>query len=409
MNILPICDEQQYIFDVNEAIKSIPMKITYSMEFSKSFSAEELSVAVEHCIMTADVFAARCVIEDSCQYIEFMPYQKKDIPVYDFSKEEEYQIFCEQARTTKINNREKLYYIFIYSIAGSYYHIYFSFNHLIFDGISVLLLSEKLQKVLNDNKEEVRWHPFSSYLDRIKNYRESQKYLDDTIFWENRFLEISKCNYLFDEVITTSESTIKELSYQIGQKRKEELIEFCSKNYIHLYCLIATVLARILNDKTRCKRFYFEIPIGNRFGTNDKNSLGVYEIGLPFIFDFDRYQNLYDLLESVQKQAFDYYRHNNFDWNTKLLSEQYVKKYGNYIPQLSFSYFCTNKEPSVSLAALNYHHCETDLLPMTLYVSDYLDWRKLTFHYMYWDNYFSEREVVEIHQLLENQIENMIV
>jgi hypothetical protein len=408
MNILPICDEQQYIFDVNEAIKSIPMKITYSMEFSKSFSVEELSIAVDQCIRTADVFAARCVVKDSCQYIEFMPYQKPDIPVFDFSTNEEYQMFCNQVRTTKINNREKLYYIFIYSIAGSYYHIYFSFNHLIFDGISVLLLSEKIQKVLNDNKEEIIWRPFSAYLNSIKNYRESQIYFDDTIFWEDRFLEISKCNYLFNEVITTCESTIKEVSFQTRKEQKEELIEFCFKNNINLYCLIATVLAQILSDITCCKRFYFEIPIGNRLGTNDKNSLGVYEIGLPFIFDFDRYQNFCDLLVSVQKQAFDYYRHNNFDWNTKLLSEQYVRKYGNYIPQLSFSYFCTNKEPSISVATLKYHRCETDLLPMTLYISDYLDWRTITFHYMYWDNYFTELEVIEIHQKMENLITNII-
>ena len=408
IHLLPICDEQQYIFDVNEAIKSIPMKITYSMEFSKSFSAEELYAAVEQCIKSADVFAARCVVKDSFQYLEFMPYQKRDIPVYDFSTKEEYQIFCNQSNITKINNREQLYYIFIYSIAGSNYHFYFSFNHLIFDGISVLLLSEKIQKFLNNNKEEIIWYPFSSYLNNIKKYRESQRYQEDTIFWENRFLEISKCNDLFGEVITTDESTIQELSFQIGSKRKEELIAFCFKNNIKLYCLIATALAQILSQKTGCRRFCFEIPIGNRLGSNDKNSLGVYEIGLPFIFDFDRYQNFSDLLESVQKQSFDYYRHNKFDWCTKISSDLNVKKYGRYIPQMSFSYFCTNKEPSFSFAALKYHHGETDLLPITIYISDFLDWRTISFHYMYWDNYFTGQEMIEIHQKLENQIVNFL-
>jgi hypothetical protein len=393
---------------VNEAIKSIPMKITYFMEFTKSFSVEELSFAVDQCIKTADVFAARCVVKDNRQYMEFLPYQKKDIPIFDFSTEEEYQIFCNQVRTTKINNREKLYYIFIFSIAGSYYHIDFSLNHLIFDGISGLLLSEKISKVLNDNKEEIIWHPFSAYLNSIKNYRESQKYLNDTIFWEDRFLEISKSNYLFGDIITTDESTIKELTFQTSQKLKEELFEFGSNNNIKIHILIVTVLAKILSDKTGCKRFYFEIPIGNRLGTNEKNSLGVYEIGPPFIFDFDRYHNLSDLLESVQKQSIDYYRHNNFDWNTKIFSEPYERKYGRYIPQLSFSYFCTNKEPSVSFATSKHHHCETDFLPMTLHVSDYLDLRTITFNYMYWDDYFTEQEVVEIHQKMESQIVKMI-
>lgn len=55
MNILPICDEQQYIFNVNEELKDIPFQVSYSMEFSKSFTVEELSFAVDKCISSADV------------------------------------------------------------------------------------------------------------------------------------------------------------------------------------------------------------------------------------------------------------------------------------------------------------------------------------------------------------------
>ena len=78
--------------------------------------------------------------------MEFLPYKRQDIPVFDFSNEEEYQIFCKQVRETKINNRDKLYYIFAFSIAGSYYNIHFSFNHMIFDAISGLLLGEEDSK-----------------------------------------------------------------------------------------------------------------------------------------------------------------------------------------------------------------------------------------------------------------------
>ena len=185
-------------------------------------------------------------------------------------------------------------------------------------------------------------------------------------------------------------------------------MELCYKNNMKVYCLLVAVLAQILSEKTHCKRFCFEVPIANRSGANDKNSLGLYEVTFPFILDFDRYQNLFDLLESIQKQSINYYRHNSFDWNTKIVSEQNEKKYGRYIPQISFSYFCTNKELSLSFVTLNYHRCETDLLPMTVYISDYLDWRTITFNYMYWDNYFTEQEVAEIHQKLEKRIENMI-
>ena len=158
MSVLPICDEQQYFFYVNEQFNSMPMKISYSMRFLINFSVEELCSAVDKCIKTADVFATRCVVKDDKPYMEFLPYQKKDIPVFDFSSEEEYQTFCTQSVVTKINNRDKLYYIFIFSISGSYYHLHFVFNHLVFDGISGIVLSEKIQEILLNPEEEIKWN-----------------------------------------------------------------------------------------------------------------------------------------------------------------------------------------------------------------------------------------------------------
>lgn len=408
MNILPICDEQQYIFEVNEAIKSIPMKITYSMEFTRSYSVEELSAAVDQCIRTADVFAASCIVKDGRQYMEFMPYQKPDLPVYDFSSKEEFQLFFSQVNTNKINNRDKLYNIFLYSVAGSYYHICFRFNHLILDGISVLLLSERIQKALSEPKEEIIWHPYSAYLSGLCSYRESPKYLEDAMFWENRFLELSKCHALFGEAIATKESTIRESSFRTTEKHKEELMKFCSENNIKVYCLIASVFAQYMSEKTGSRRFCIEIPIANRLGTNDKNSLGLYEVSLPYIFDFNQFHNLRDLLESVQRQSFEYYKHSKYDWNRQTISEEFENKYGRYVPQVTLSYFCMNKRPSYSLATLNYHHCETDLLPMTIYIADFSDWRTMTYYYMYWENYFTEQEVRELHRKIENQLEVII-
>jgi len=406
--ILPICDEQQYIFNVNEAVTSIPIKISYSMEFLISLSPEELSFAVDKCIKTADVFGARCVVKDSRQFMEFLPYQKHDIPVFNFSTEEEYQIFCNQVRATKINNRDKLYYLFIFSIAGSYFHIHFSFNHLIFDAISGLLLSEKIQKILLGKNEDVKWHPFSAYLENIDSYNKSEKYLKDKEFWEDRFLEISKSEYLFNDVIDIDESPIKKLTFQTSKKFKEELFEYCSNINISPHILIVVFLAQSIKDKTGCKRFYFEIPIGNRVGMNEKNSIGPYEIGPPFIFDFTKYHDISDLFQSVQKQSIDYYKHRNFDWNTKIFSEPYERKYGRYIPQFCFSYFCYNQKPLVSLARLHHHHGKSDFLPMTLHVTDYLDWQTMTFSYMYWENYFTDEEVEKIHKDIETGIATII-
>lgn len=408
MIILPLCDEQQYIFNVNEAIASIPMKISYSMKFSKRFSLEELSFAIHKCIDTADVFGARCVVKENRTYMEFYPYEHQDIPVFVFSTEEEYELFYKRDKKAKINNRDKLYNLFIYSIADSYFHIHFTFNHLIFDANSVLLLCDQIQKVLLHKEVEVKWYPFSAHLDKIKIYNKSEKYLIDKEFWENRFLEFSKSEYLFKDVIDQDEAPIKESTFQTSKQFKKELVEYCGIHNISLQFLIVTVLTHIINNKTGCNRFYFDITVGNRLGKNEKNSLGVYELGYSYVFDFARYHHMVDLYKSVHEQSVGYYKHKNFDWITKTFSKSYEEKYGRFIPQICFSYFCTNKKPSFSIATLDYHKNETDMLPMTLLISDYTDWESMTFHYIYWESYFTEEEVEEIHKDIESTLADLM-
>ncbi len=408
MSIFPLCDEQKYIFDMNEAIKSIPMKISFVIEFSKSFSPDELYLAIDKCIRSADVFSASCVVNNDRPYMEFLPYQKPDIQTFNFATESEYRAFSDKVSATKINNRDKLYYVFVFSIAGSCHHIRFCFNHLIFDGISAVLLLENIQRVLLDKNEDITWHPYAAYLEKIERYNRSEKYLSDKEFWEGRFLEISKSEYLFRDVIDTDEALIRELKFQTSKIFKRNLFEYCSQNNISPHLLIVTVLAQIINVKTGCQCFYFEIPIGNRLGAKEKNSIGPYEIGPPFIFDFNKYNNLPDLFESVQKQSKDYYKHKNFDWNTKIFSEPYKEKYGRYIPQFTFSYFCYNKPLPVSFATWRHLQSGSNFISMTLYITDYIDWEALTFSYVYWKHYFTDEEVVEIHKDVEAGIINIV-
>ena len=408
MKIFPLVDEQKYIFDVNEHIQGIPMNVSFSMEFSEPFSVDELRCAIETCILSADISGARCVVKDDRPYMEFLPPEKLDIQAHHFADAEEFELFRESITESKVNNRDKLYYIAIYAIAESVNHIYFCFNHMIFDGVSGILLCYKIQNALLDQEKTVAWHPFSSYLEKIDRYNNSEKYLVDQEFWEGRFAEIAKCDYLFSDVLDVDFAPIKELVFQSSQSFKNSLFSFCEQKKISAHLLIVTVLAELIYIKTGCERFYFEIPIGNRLGAKEKDSLGVYEIGPPFIFDFKKYRGLADLLESVQKQSRDYYKHKDYDWNNKIFSAPYVEKYGKYNPQFLFSYFSYGKDYSVSFVTWRHQQTKSSFLPIAMYISDYVDCTTFNFSYVFWENYFSSDEIVEIHQMIEDRLSNLV-
>lgn len=408
MKIFPLADEQKYIFHINENIPGIPMNVSFAMEFSEHFPVDELRCVIKNCILPADISGARCVVKDNHQYMEFQPREILDIQVHDFASTEEFGLFRDTITETKVNNRENLYHIFIYTIAGSFNHIHFCFNHLIFDGISAILLYYKIHNALLDRHKKITWHPFSAYLEKIDRYNKSEKYLADRAFWEGRFAEIAKCDYLFSDVLDVEIAPIKELAFQTSQSFKKSVLSFCAQQKISPHLLIVTVLAELIYIKIGCERFYFEIPIGNRLGTKEKDSLGVYEIGPPFIFDFKKYRGFAELLESVQKQSTDYYKHKDYDWNNKIFSEPYIEKYGQYNPQFLFSYFSYSKDYSAPFATLRHLQTKSSFLPITLYISDYVDCTTFSFSYVFWDSYFSDEEIVEVHQMIEDRLSNIV-
>lgn len=398
---LPLCDEQKCLFYDNEINASLPMTPSYTMRFSQEFSPQELSAAVDKCIRGADVFGARCVVKDDELYMEFLPYIKRKIPVLNFSTEEEFEDFCKQAKKEHINNRDKLYYIFIYSVGGSYYHIHFTINHLIIDAISILLLTEKIQRVLLGIEKEVTWHPFSAYLQKIQEYRESEKYLTDKEFWEEKFLGYSKIDYLFPEVIDIDEAPARELSFSINKEIKQRLLDYCEANNVSLHLLILAIMSNFINKKMGKRSFYFEVTIGNRLGVDEKNSLGPYEVGNLYSFDFSGDPDMAQLYESLREQRREYYKHQNYDYAIQPYYKEYSGKYGEFILQVLFSYFCTNKKPDFSIASIEADPSETEIPALTLDISDYGNWEEMTFDYIYWENCFSDVDVTKMHKEIE--------
>jgi len=409
MGIFPICDEQKYMFDVNEAVKSVPMKLLFSAEFSERFTSDELCHAVEKCIQSADILSARCVVKGGRQYMEFLPPQKPEIHAFHFSTEEDYLIFRDKIIETEINNRDKLYNIFVFSISGSLRNkINFCFNHLVFDGISHLIFRDQIPKILINKNTEITWHPFSAYLKKIDRYKKSPKYLADQEFWEDRFREISKCEHVFPQLVDIDESTIRVLEFHSSKTFKTELLAYClhHRNSPHLF--IVTILAQFIHKKTGCKLFCFDIPIGNRSGAKEKNSIGLYEIGLPYIFDFYKNADTDDLLESLQKQSKQYYRHKNFDWYTRMHSEPFTNTFGSYFPQFMYSYLSYSKDYAMPFATWRLLYPERTCMPISLYISDFIDHKAFTFSYLFWKHYFSDDEIVEMHKEIEEQIFNLM-
>lgn len=401
MKKLPLTDEQNYIFDANEKTKGISYNISFEIRFSRHFPTDRLRSAVEKCLLSADISGARCLVDGDQKYMVFLPPTAPNIEAYHFPSAEQYQEFCDSVPEEKINNTDQLFHVFIYSIGDSFNNLRFCFNHLIFDGISGIILYEKVQKSLLDEHSEIRWHPFSPYLEKIDRHKAGEDYVADQTFWETQFSELSTCEHVFKDVIEIEAADASGLDFQLGKEFKTELLHYCNQKGTSSYVVIASAFAELVAKKFGHKRFSMEIPIGNRSGKEKIESLGAYEASVPFVFDFNRHPTLDQIINSTQKQSKQLYRHRHFDWNNKIFSAPYIEKYGQCAPQILFSYFCFNKNSSLGFSTVHHTHSNTCNFPINLYISDYLAHEKMNFYYVFWGQHIPPATIIELQNELE--------
>lgn len=404
MEKLPMTDEQGYIFDVNERSEGTPYHIAFDIKFTQSFAADRLRFAVEKCLLSADISGVGCCVDGDGKYMEFLPPVLEKIEAYNFQSIELYQECCDSIPENKVNNRNKLFNVFIYSIGDSFNNLHFCFNHVIFDGISAIVLYEKIQQVLLDENAEIHWHPFSSHLKKLAGASVEKNNVDDGQFWDTRFSELATCAPLFKDVIDVEESVASHLSFRLSKEIKEGLFSCCDKSKASPFTVILTFFAELLSEKCGGKRFCIEVPFGNRLGHEEKDSLGAYEIVAPFTFDFSEHKELVERIQSVKKQSREFCRHKDFDWNSKISSASCLMKYGRYVPQILLSYFCFNKNCSMGFATLHHYASKTCGFPINLYISDYLDCESIDFYYVFWRQCITPEVVFEIQNELEERL-----
>lgn len=396
--LLPLSDEQDYFFNFNEALAGNLLNIAITIEFPQRIPPETIAKMVENCMSNADIFSAQIVASNRGCFMAFHPCKPCHIPIVNFAGRDDFDHVIRDYPAAILNNRDKLFGGMIYSIADSVHHIYLCCNHVIFDGYSALSLKDKICASLSSGQTTVGWYPFARHLEGIAKYRAGEKYRQDAAFWEKKFAELSQAEPLFPALLGQGDAIVQRLSLLGTQELKTALEEYGRQNKVSPHMVIVAALARHLRKTTGRKRFVIEIPIANRVGINEKNSLGAYEMTTPILFDFSRSDDLPTCIEAVKNQSRSMYKCRHYDWNRKVYADSFSKQYGPYAPQVCFSYYCRNNREYQSTATINYLYPEREPLPLTIHVSDFQDAKTMVFAYLYWAHVFTAADLTDLHR-----------
>jgi len=292
-------------------------------------------------------------------------------------------------------------------------------HHLISDAWTINFVGHQIlayyKQLVNGADEEIINYSYETFIETEQNYLISEKFIQDKLFWEEKF------NCLPDVVSLKTEE-----KFSIDAKRKEfvlsgELVEkinlLCSENKISQYIFLLSLYSIYFRNILNTTNYIIGNPILNRTNYKEKHTVGAFINTVPFVVkmnDTDSFlQNCINLSADQKKM----YRHIRYPFT---LIQQYIKNKHSVTAELFdivFSYQnakITNFSKEDSFSS-EWVPNESQVQSLMVHVKDTDNTGKIFINYDYLLSAFSENEIDLMHerilnilnQVLENH--NMII
>lgn len=339
--------QEKFVYDLTNPQNSILMSELFYGEqhifiipawatIKSEINYELLEKAINNVVKNNDALRTRFIKngDTTMQYFEdYTPFDVQLITINDISELEDFI----KGITFDIYNSTPVKFLLFKNLSG-YGGFCCITHHLISDAWSHSIILEEVLKDYNAlilNKENTSFR-VSSYKDFIQSedeYLNSEKFLKDKEYWENKFDTNSEIVSLKDTTNSFETDSIRK-SFLFPQN----IIQYCNENKISVfsffYAIISIYFARVENSE----EIIIGTPYLNRTNFKEKNSLGMFISTLPFKNKIDDNQTIADYIKEIAVMQIGGLRHQKYPYAE--LQKYYTKKFGrtSNLYDILFSY-----------------------------------------------------------------------
>ncbi|MFK5984638.1 MAG: amino acid adenylation domain-containing protein [Pseudomonadota bacterium] len=337
--LLPLCSNQYDIWRDQQIYKNSPMyNIGGSICIKGQINIDLLRQAINQLIIESDSLRL-LFIEKAGKVYQFLGQENfPEMEFIDFSNQKnsgnKIQQWLKQtfSKLFTINNTQYLYHYALLKESDNCFHLMGKFHHLIFDGLSSKIASDKLADIYNAllnnsiegfSNQNKKSFLYSDYIDLQQQYLQSKSWLIDEQYWLEHIpvlpeplLPIRYPKFLH------SLQKIKKRTYQLPKTNihkvnfdklyYSKIKSFASSHNSSAYHVFLLILGLYFSRNCQRDDILMGIPSLNRSGKRFKEVLGMFSTLSPLLLKVNKDSTFIQLMENCGITLRKMYRHQRF-------------------------------------------------------------------------------------------------
>lgn len=234
-----------------------------------------------------------------------------------------------------------LHYYALYKINENEGGYFVNLHHIIADGWSVNIMTEKLCDIYMSllKVEEVNQEIEHSYLECIEQeckYLDSDRFIKNKSFWQEKF------SILPDFLVKSVDNIAgKRKSYTVDEDKTKVITEFSAKNKYSLNVFFVAIFLIYLYKITHQNDIVIGTPVLNRTGQKEKSIFGMFTSTMPFRLSIDDQYTALGLMEKVKQELMSCYFNQKYPYDFLVQDLELKKKGYNSLFDICINYYAT--------------------------------------------------------------------
>ena len=369
-----------------------------SITIKVSKDIDTIKRAVNEMYRLNDAMRIRVVEENGVPMQFAENYIEKGVEILRFENKAELDSYALKYAKEPMDFSSSLCYIKAFVINDSY-GIIAKLHHIISDAWTLALVGSQFYALVSGETPET--YSYFDFLESDKAYLDSPKFQKDKEYFIAEFQKCEEVTYLSDKHMDSLAANRK--TFIIPVDKTAQIAKYAESNSSSVFMLLMTVVGTYLNRiKMNTERLYIGTAMLNRFGYEQKNTMGMFVNTAPVLVEIENEKTFSENFAVTSKKAMQIMRHQKYNYGELLKELRTSHNFTEKLYDLMISYQNAKVVGMECDFESTWYPCGMQTESLQIHIDDRDSEGILKIHYDYLTDKFTEEEIERIHNHIFN-------